>query len=83
MAKTSAGGAYAGQAASMARVLESMDTPRRSSERIVVARKIVKAATAPHPGARYPVGRGAGTILGARRLLPDRAFDAVISRVFC
>ena len=83
MAKTSAGGAYAGQAASMARVLESMDTPRRSSEPIVVARKIVKAATAPHPGARYPVGRGAGTILGARRLLPDRAFDAVISRVFC
>ncbi len=47
-----------------------------------MARKIVKAATAPHPSARYPVGRGAGTILGARRLLPDRAFDAVISRVF-
>jgi NAD(P)-dependent dehydrogenase (short-subunit alcohol dehydrogenase family) len=82
MAKTSAGGAYAGQAASMARVLESVDTPRRSSEPIVVARKIVKAATAPHPSTRYPVGRGAGTILGARRLLPDRAFDAVISRVF-
>ena len=82
MAKTSAGGAYAGRAASMARVFESLDTPRRSSEPMAVARKIVKAATAAHPGTRYPVGRGAGTILRARRLLPDRAFDAVIDRVF-
>ena len=47
-----------------------------------MARKIVKAATASRPSARYPVGRGAGTILGARRLLPDRAFDAVVSRMF-
>jgi hypothetical protein len=64
----------------VARVLESLDTPRRSSEPIAVARKIAKAATASHPAARYHVGRGAGTILSARRLLPDRAFDAVISR---
>jgi NAD(P)-dependent dehydrogenase (short-subunit alcohol dehydrogenase family) len=82
LAKTSADGAYADRAASMARVFESLDTPRRSSEPVVVARKIVKAATTSHPSARYPVGRGAGTILGARRLLPDRAFDAVVSRVF-
>jgi NAD(P)-dependent dehydrogenase (short-subunit alcohol dehydrogenase family) len=82
LAKTSAGGAYADRAASMARVFESLDTPRRSAEPVVVARKIVKAATAAHPSARYPVGRGAGSILGARRLLPDRAFDAVVSRVF-
>ena len=82
LAKTSAGGAYADRAASVARVFESLDTPRRSAEPVVVARKIVKAATASHPSARYPVGRGAGTILGARRLLPDRAFDAVVSRVF-
>jgi hypothetical protein len=47
-----------------------------------VARKIVKAATVSHPSARYPVGRGAGTTLGARQLLPDRAFDAVVNRVF-
>jgi NAD(P)-dependent dehydrogenase (short-subunit alcohol dehydrogenase family) len=82
LAKTSAGGAYAERAASMARVFESLDTPRRSSEPVVVARKIVKAATTAHPAARYPVGRGAGTILGARKLLPDRAFDAVVTRIF-
>ena len=82
MAKTSAGGAYAGQAASMTRVLEAVDASGRSSEPVVVARKIVKAATVSHPRARYPVGRGAGTIVRPRRLLPDRAFDAIISRTF-
>jgi NAD(P)-dependent dehydrogenase (short-subunit alcohol dehydrogenase family) len=82
MAKTSAGGAYAGQAASMTRVLEAVDASGRSAEPVVVARKIVKAATVSHPRARYPVGRGAGTIVRARRLLPDRAFDAIISRTF-
>jgi NAD(P)-dependent dehydrogenase (short-subunit alcohol dehydrogenase family) len=82
LAKTSAGGAYADRAASMARVFESMDSPRRSSEPVVVARKIVKAATVAHPSARYPVGRSAGTILGARRILPDRAFDALVGRIF-
>ena len=29
-----------------------------------------------------PVGRGAGTIMGARRVLPDRAFDAVVTRLY-
>ena len=82
MAKTSAGGAYAGQAASMTRVLEAVDASGRSSEPVGVARKIVKAATVSHPRARYPVGRGAGTIVRARRLLPDRAFDAIITRTF-
>ena len=47
-----------------------------------VAKKIVKAATAERPKARYPVGRGAGTIVGARRVLPDRATDAIISRLY-
>jgi hypothetical protein len=46
------------------------------------SREIVKAATVSHPRARYPVGRGAGTIVRARRLLPDRAFDAIITRTF-
>ena len=42
----------------------------------------VKAATAGNPRARDPVGRNAGTILRARRLLPDRAFDAVVKRMY-
>jgi NADP-dependent 3-hydroxy acid dehydrogenase YdfG len=48
----------------------------------VAARKIVKAATTARPKPRYPVGRGAGSILAARRVLPDRAFDAVVSRLY-
>jgi len=42
----------------------------------------VKAATTSRPKARYPVGRGAGSILAARKVLPDRAFDAVVSRLY-
>ena len=48
----------------------------------VVARKIVKAASTGRPGSRYPVGLGARSIVLARRLLPDRAMDAIIGRVF-
>ena len=31
---------------------------------------------------RYPVGRGARSVVTARRLLPDRALDAVIGRLY-
>ncbi len=82
MAKASASGAYAAQAASMARVFEAVDATGRSAKPVVVARKIVKAATTTHPSPRYPAGRGAGTILRARKLLPDRAFDMIITRMF-
>ena len=79
---SSTGTAYADQAASVARALESADAPGRSSEAAVVGRKIFHAATTARPKARYPVGRGAGTIVRARKLLPDRAMDAVITRTF-
>jgi NAD(P)-dependent dehydrogenase (short-subunit alcohol dehydrogenase family) len=82
LVKASAGGPYASQAEAVARVLEAADAPGRGSKPDVVARKIVKAATASRPSARYPVGRGAGTIVRARKLLPDRAFDAIITRTF-
>lgn len=82
MAKTSVGGAYTDRGAPMMRVFEAVDASGRSSEPVVVARKIVKAATTSHPSARYLVGRGAGTIVRARRLLPDRAFDVIITRMF-
>lgn len=82
LAKTSAGGAHAQRAASMAKVFENVDAKGRSSKPDLVAHKIVKAATVDHPRARYPVGRSAGTIMRARKLLPDKAMDAVISRMF-
>jgi len=83
LTETSRGGAYEQMGTSVRAVLEHADSSRlMSSGPGVVARKIVKAATARNPRARYPVGRNAGTILLARRLLPDRAFDAIVSRMY-
>ncbi|WP_219635474.1 SDR family NAD(P)-dependent oxidoreductase [Nocardioides ungokensis] len=74
LTETSRGGAFEEMAGNVRQVLERADTSKlMSSPPDVVAMKIVKAATASNPRARYPVGRNAGTILRARRLLPDRA----------
>ena len=78
----SAGTAYADQARSVVKVLERADRPGAGAPALAVARKVVKAATADRPRARYPVGRGAGTIIRARNILPDRVFDAVVSRIY-
>ena len=48
----------------------------------VIADAIVHAATSPRPKTRYPVGKGARAILLLRRLLPDRAFDVVIWKIY-
>jgi hypothetical protein len=45
----------------------------------VVARTIVKAATAERPRSRYASGKGGRMLPAARRLLPDRAFDTVLA----
>ena len=83
LTETSRGGAYEEMAGNVRQVLERADTSRlMSSPPGVVARKIVKAATTGNPRARYPVGRNAGTILRARRMLPDGAFDAVVRRMY-
>ncbi|MEP6851534.1 MAG: oxidoreductase [bacterium] len=82
MTATSAGSPYAQRAARMAHAFAEIDTSGRSSPPDVVAEKIVRAATVSRPRARYPVGRSAGTIVRARRLLPDWAFDRVIARTF-
>ncbi|GGB98594.1 oxidoreductase [Cellulomonas carbonis] len=78
----SAGSPYARQAASVARVLERADRPGAGAEPEEVAATVVRAATAARPRTRYPVGRGARTLMLARRALPDRAFDAVLERVY-
>ena len=62
--------------------MERFDEPARASTPEEVADKIVKAALAKRPAARYPVGRGARVITTSRDLLPDRVFDEVVSRTY-
>jgi NAD(P)-dependent dehydrogenase (short-subunit alcohol dehydrogenase family) len=80
--KSSGGSAYADHAARAAAVLDMADRPAFTSPSEVVAKKIVKAATVRHPLTRYPTGRGAGSILFTRWLLPARLFDGVIKTAF-
>jgi hypothetical protein len=47
----------------------------------VVADAVVAAATARRPRTRYPVGANARLAIGLRTVLPDRAYDATISRL--
>ncbi|MGR0160118.1 oxidoreductase [Paenarthrobacter nitroguajacolicus] len=75
----SGGGPYREQAHIVAAALAStsgtghvLSTPAR-----IVASTIVRAAMAKRPRTRYPVGRGAWSVLAMRRILPDRAFDTV------
>jgi NAD(P)-dependent dehydrogenase (short-subunit alcohol dehydrogenase family) len=82
LVEVSRGTAYEDQADRVRARMEKADQPMTSSGPDTVARKIVKAATTSRPKPRYPVGRGAGTIVGARRVLPDRAMDAIISRLY-
>jgi NAD(P)-dependent dehydrogenase (short-subunit alcohol dehydrogenase family) len=82
LVETSSGTAYEEQAEGVRARMESGDKPTLSSGPDVVAKAIVKAATARRPRTRYPVGRGARSVVTARRLLPDRAMDAVISRLY-
>ena len=78
----SGSGAYAAYARRAHGVMERFDEPSRAATPEEVADKIVKAATAKRPAARYPVGRGARTITTSRDLLPDRVFDEVVSRTY-
>lgn len=71
-------GPYKEQANVMAAALASTSGQILSTPPRVVARAIVRAATAKRPRTRYPVGRGAWSVLALRRVLPDRAFDAVL-----
>jgi NAD(P)-dependent dehydrogenase (short-subunit alcohol dehydrogenase family) len=82
LVETAAGGAYEEMSTKVAAAMERGDSRMLGSSPRTVARKIVKAATATTPRARYPVGKGAGTILRARRFLPDYVFDAIVTRVY-
>ncbi|WP_347107686.1 oxidoreductase [Paenarthrobacter sp. S56] len=71
-------GPYKHQAHVMAAALASTSGQVLSTPPGVVAKAIVRAATAKRPRTRYPVGRGAWSVLALRRVLPDRVFDAVL-----
>lgn len=71
-------GPYKGQAHVMAAALASTSGQLISTPPRVVAKAIVRASTAKRPKTRYPVGRGAWSVLALRRVLPDRVFDAVL-----
>ena len=72
--KTSGQGAYRDQVEALSAFFRQTE---RGSEPKVIADVIVKAARARRPRTRYAAGFGAGPILFARRVLSDRAFDAL------
>src|SRR5215207_4540777 len=78
----SSGTAYAKQARRLAKTYELADRPGVGADPRVVAVAIGKAITARRPRTRYAVPTAAKAILVARRVLTDRAFDAVITRAY-
>ncbi|MET7394287.1 oxidoreductase [Dactylosporangium sp. NPDC005572] len=73
-------GAYARQAEAVARSLVSERARASHTPASLVADTIVRAATVRRPKTRYPVGPGVKLGIALRRILPDRAFDRVMSR---
>ena len=74
--------AYAKQARQLADVYDVADRPGVGADPRVVGVVIANAVTARRPRTRYAVPTSAKAILLARRLLTDRAFDAVITRAY-
>ena len=58
------------------RMLERAD--KLGAQPIVVARTIIRAATARRPGTRYATGGGAKVVLFLRSILSDRMFDRLM-----
>ena len=76
--KVSGSGAYAAQAKAVAKILRGGGV-NRSSQPTVISDAIAKALTAEKPKTRYAVGFGARPLIAAHAILPDRAFDMLIS----
>ena len=67
---------------SVAKRVQATYRGRMAAPPEAVARTIEKAASARHPRTRCVVTAGARMLLLTRRLLPDRAFDAVLRTQF-
>lgn len=75
---TSGRGAYAGQAAVHAAMLEASYESGMVSPPETVAATIAKALRTERPRTRYASGGGASLVLMLRHWLPDRGFDALV-----
>ena len=76
---TSGEGAYADQAAAVAKILAAGGL---GSSPEVIAEAVDRAVRARRPRSRYVVGLGAKPLLVARRVLPDKVFDRVVRLTF-
>ena len=76
---TSGVGAYADQAAAVAKFLAAGGL---GSSPEVIAKAVDRAVRARHPRSRYAVGLGAKPALLARRVLPDKVFDRMVLLTF-
>jgi NAD(P)-dependent dehydrogenase (short-subunit alcohol dehydrogenase family) len=76
--KFSGDGGYRDSARAYAKFMKSADEGRLPSPPGVVAQTIVKAVQARKPRTRYAIGGGAKPVLFLRRMLSDRAFDAMM-----
>jgi len=76
-------GAYHDVAERTATMLAGSSRPDASmvSDPSVIARTVVRAAKARRPRTRYAVGAGAKPLILTRKVLPDRVFDRLITRV--
>lgn len=79
---TAEGSAYAAQIRAVAGAMRSESNRRHYSPPEVIARTVGKIVTARRPRTRYAVGFMAKPLIAARRVLPDRAFDRLISAAF-
>jgi NAD(P)-dependent dehydrogenase (short-subunit alcohol dehydrogenase family) len=76
---TSGEGAYADQAAAVAKILAAA---RLGSSPEVIAEAVDRAVRARRPRSRYAVGLGAKPAMLARRVLPDKVFDRMLRLTF-
>jgi NAD(P)-dependent dehydrogenase (short-subunit alcohol dehydrogenase family) len=79
--ETSRGGAYEDRAVRINQAMAGGERRLTSSPPSTVAKKVVKVATTAVRGP-VPRRRGAGTILRARKVLPDGAMDRLVGSVY-
>ncbi len=73
MKKVSGSGPYKDLVVKHAAMFEKAD--KTASEPMVIAKTILKAATAKSPSARYVAGSGANIVLTMKKILSDKMFD--------
>lgn len=80
MPNSGPGSPYAGQRAAFAKAMAYVEHSTGTLTPDAVARVIVRAATDVHPRTRYKAGASAYALIAARRLMPDRVWDAFMRR---